>query len=131
MKLRTFLVLSGLSFVLFVAVNLISWQLPLAIPQSAAAGKLVWQHHNCISCHTLFGNGGYVGEDLTHIVAKYSSSELVTYLVNPPVMRPNKHTLHPALSEPDAEQLVTYLEYVRTLPTLGWPPQPEKAGDYR
>jgi len=42
-------------------------------------------------------------------------------------MRPNKYTHHPALDEVDAENLVHYLEFVQTIPTLGWPPQQENA----
>jgi len=98
------------------------------MPETAIAGKRVWQRHNCISCHTLFGNGGYAADDLTHISAEMNPSQLVEYLVKPPVMRPNKHTHHPALDEGDAKNLVQYLEYVHTIPTLGWPPQGETAG---
>ena len=110
------------------AVTLISARLPSPIPEQAVAGKFVWQRHNCVSCHTLFGNGGYVGDDLTKITAKETPSYLINYLVQPPVMRPNKYTHHPALDETDAEDLVRYLEFVDTIPTLGWPPQREKVG---
>lgn len=127
MKLRTFLVLSTLSLGLFVAITLISARLPFPIPEQAFAGKLVWQRHNCVSCHTLFGNGGYEAEDLTHVTTKLSPAYLVNYLVQPPVMRPNKLTHHPDLTEADAENLVHYLEYVQSIPTLGWPPQQDKA----
>lgn len=127
MKLRTFLLLSILSFGLFVGVTLISAKLPSPLPDQAVAGKLVWQRHNCVSCHTLFGNGGYAADDMTHITAKKDSSYLINYLVQAPVMRPNIYTHHPALDEADAENVVHYLEYVDTIPTLGWPPQRDKA----
>lgn len=127
MKLRTFLLLSMLSFGLFVGVTLISARLPFPMSEQAVAGKLVWQRHNCVSCHTLFGNGGYVADDLTHVATKETPAYLINYLVQPPVMRPNKFTHHPALDEVDAENLVHYLEFVQTIPTLGWPPQREKA----
>ena len=127
LKLRTFLLLSTLSFVLFVAITLISSRLPSPIPEQAVAGKFVWQRHNCVSCHTLFGHGGYEADDLTHITAKKNSSYLINYLVQAPVMRPNKYTHHPALDEVDAKNLVQYLEYIQTIPTLGWPPQRESA----
>lgn len=129
MKLQTFLLLSILSFGLFVAITLISARLPSPIPEQAVAGKLVWQRHNCVSCHTLFGHGGYAADDLTHITVKETSSYLINYLLQPPVMRPNKYTHHPALDEVDAENLVHYLEFVHTIPTLGWPPQQEDAAE--
>ncbi|MDQ7093672.1 cytochrome c [Desulfosporosinus sp. PR] len=128
MKLRTFLLLSIVSFGLFAGITLISARLPSSIPQRAVAGKLVWQRHNCVSCHTLFGDGGYAAEDLTHIVAKKAPSSLIHFLVEPPVMRPNNYTRHPALAEADAANLVDYLEFVDTIPTLGWPPQQGEEG---
>jgi len=127
LKLRTFLLLSTLSLVLFVAITLISARLPSPMPESAVAGKFVWQRHNCVSCHTLFGHGGYEADDLTHITTKETSSYLINYLVQPPVMRPHKYTRHPALDEADATNLVQYLEFVNTIPTLGWPPQQKNA----
>lgn len=36
----------------------------------AAAGKDVWQKHNCHTCHQLYGLGGYLGPDLTNVSAK-------------------------------------------------------------
>jgi hypothetical protein len=93
-----------LSFTLFVVINLISTRLPTPIPEQALEGKRVWQRHNCVSCHTLFGNGGYKADDLTHIVAKHNPSQLVEYLVQPPVMRPNTYTRHPALDAEEASQ---------------------------
>lgn len=128
MKLRTLLVISALSLGLFAAINLLSARLPSPIPKQAAEGKRVWQRHNCISCHTLFGNGGYAGDDLTQITVKMNPPQVVEYLINPPVMRPNKYRHHPALNKVEAEKLVQYLEYVETIPTLGWPPQYEKTG---
>lgn len=110
------------------AVTLISARLPSPMPEQAVAGKRVWQKNNCISCHTIFGNGGYVGDDLTHITAKDNPSQLVKYLVTPPVMRPNKYTHHPALDETEAQDLVQYLKFVDALPNLGWPPKPQNAG---
>ncbi|AFM39993.1 Cytochrome c [Desulfosporosinus acidiphilus SJ4] len=128
MKLRTFLLFSSLSLVLFVGITLISARLPFPMPEQAVAGKLVWQRHNCISCHSLFGNGGYAGEDLTHITGQETPSFLVNYLIKPPVIPPNKYTHHPGLDKRDAQNLVSYLEFVHTIPTLGWPPEPKKAG---
>ncbi|TCJ12126.1 cytochrome c [Flaviaesturariibacter flavus] len=31
----------------------------------AAAGKALFQKHNCTACHQLYGLGGYLGPDLT------------------------------------------------------------------
>lgn len=39
----------------------------------AGEGKLVWQKHNCQSCHQLYGLGGYLGPDLTNVSSKIAN----------------------------------------------------------
>lgn len=36
-------------------------------PQSDR-GRMVWQKNQCQTCHQLFGLGGYLGPDLTHLM---------------------------------------------------------------
>jgi nitric oxide reductase subunit C len=129
MKLRSFMILSALSLGGFAFLNWQSVQLPFPMPEEATQGKQVWQAHNCISCHTVFGNGGYNGDDLTHIVSKRSSKELMNFFLKPPVMRPNHQRLHPKVSEAEAENLVQYFILIDKIPTLGWPPKPHKPGE--
>ncbi len=128
MKLRTVIIISAMSLTAFILVNLASFRLPNPVPAGADAGKKVWQAYNCVECHTLFGNGGYVGDDLTHVIKKMNPEELRDYLVNPPVMRPNRKKHHPGVTQAEARDLVSYFKYVNTIPTLGWPPKPSRPG---
>lgn len=41
----------------------------------AISGKLVWQKYNCQSCHQLYGLGGYLGPDLTHVFSAPGRSD--------------------------------------------------------
>lgn len=127
MKLRAFIWISLVSYGIFVGANYFSSQLKDPMNEDAISGKRVWQKHNCVSCHTLFGNGGYVGRDLTHIVNQRGQEYVLDYLNKPPVMPPNEIIHHPGLSGSEAKQIVQYFEYVDKIPTLGWPPQPYKA----
>jgi nitric oxide reductase subunit C len=129
MKLRSFMILSALSLGGFALMSWQSVQLPYPMPEEATQGKQVWQAYNCISCHTLFGNGGYNGDDMTHIVSKRSSQELINFFVNPPVMRPNHKRLHPKVSQEEAQKLVQYFKFLDKIPTLGWPPKAHKPGE--
>ncbi|MFZ3100640.1 MAG: c-type cytochrome [Desulfitobacteriaceae bacterium] len=126
MKLGTFALISILSMGGFIWANYSSIQLSRPIPEEAVLGKRVWQTHQCVSCHTLFGNGGYNGDDLTNIVSKRSSKELLDFMTKPPVMRPNHQRLHPGLSLQETKNLISYLEIVHKIPTLGWPPEPNR-----
>jgi nitric oxide reductase subunit C len=129
MKLRSFMFLSALSLGGFAFMSWQSVQLPYPMPEEATHGKQVWQAHNCISCHTLFGNGGYNGDDMTHIVNKRSSAELINFFVNPPVMRPNHKRLHPKVDQEEAQSLVQYFKFIDKIPTLGWPPKAHTPGE--
>ena len=129
MKLRSFMILSALSLGGFAFLCWQSVQLPYPMPEEATLGKQAWQAYNCISCHTIFGNGGYNGDDMTHIISKRSSEELIKFFVNPPVMRPNHKRLHPKVSPEEAHNLVQYFKFIDKIPTLGWPPKPLKPGE--
>jgi len=37
--------------------------------EAAYKGKLLYHKHNCFSCHQIFGLGGYLGPDLTHVIS--------------------------------------------------------------
>ncbi len=126
LRLRTFAWIILLLVGAFLGANITSWKLPYTMPENAREGKTVWQKNNCISCHALFGNGGYVGNDLTKLLERRSEDEVLNYLTDPPVMRPNREHLHPALETADAEALISYLKFLGDIPTLGWPPEPRE-----
>ena len=35
----------------------------------ASEGKLLFQKYNCISCHQVYGLGGFLGADLTNVIS--------------------------------------------------------------
>ncbi|MEL1134435.1 cytochrome c [Desulfitobacterium sp. THU1] len=126
MRLRTFILISLASWTVFVLSVRFSWNLDEPMSQEANAGKEVWQSHNCVSCHTLLGQGGYSGEDLTHIMAKRSPDDINAFFRHPPVIPPHQEEKHPSLTPLETQDLIAFLEYMRTIPTLGWPPEPKR-----
>lgn len=46
----------------------------------AREGRMVWQRHNCQSCHQLFGLGGYLGPDLSNIYSQKGEAHIRTFL---------------------------------------------------
>lgn len=46
----------------------------------ATAGKRVFQAYNCMGCHTIVGNGGYFGPDLTNIYEKAGPAWLAAFI---------------------------------------------------
>ncbi len=39
------------------------------LSEIAIKGQELWQKNNCISCHQIYGLGGYLGPDLTNIAS--------------------------------------------------------------
>lgn len=126
LKLRTFILISISSFAIFALTVKFSWALDNPMSEEAVTGKEVWQAYNCVSCHTILGNGGYVGRDLTYIMSTRSSDYLIDFFNNPPVMPPHQKETHVYLTQVETEAIIAYFEYLSTLPTLGWPPKPKE-----
>lgn len=73
-----FIVLSGFSFL-----GPRERPVPEAVTfagRTAVEGKRVFQAFNCMGCHTLVGNGAYLGPDLTHIYEKAGPAWIAAFL---------------------------------------------------
>lgn len=74
----------------------------------AQAGKQLYQQYNCVSCHQLYGLGGYLGPELT---TTYSNSEkgpliMRAFLENGGQRMPNFH-----FSKKQVDCIISYLRY--------------------
>jgi len=49
----------------------------------AASGSSLFSSEGCIACHTINGQGGSVGPDLSHVGSKRSLSWIKTQITNP------------------------------------------------
>lgn len=75
--------------------------------KQAAAGKEVWQKHNCHTCHQFYGLGGYLGPDLTNVTAKPGYSDLFLKTI----IRNGMGQMPPFdLEEQDMENLLVFLQ---------------------
>jgi putative heme-binding domain-containing protein len=64
---------------------------PEPITGDAAAGVIVYQRHGCAGCHTIDGQGGVLGPDLTGIGAKRSVRYVRESIVDPNADIPLDH----------------------------------------
>jgi nitric oxide reductase subunit C len=72
-------------------------------------GKLLFQQHNCISCHQVYGLGGYLGPDLTTAWSDKSRGEayIKAILKSGGNRMPDFH-----FSDQEIDDLNQYLKYV-------------------
>ncbi len=77
----------------------------VALPQ----GEAIYQASGCMACHTINGEGGSIGPDLSSVGATHDVAWLVQFLENPSVMLPGSrmpaHPLPPNEIQPVAEYL--------------------------
>lgn len=78
---------------------------------SATRGKLLFQKHNCTSCHQLYGLGGYLGPELTTMISQQGKGEnyAKTFLKSGSQRMPDFH-----LSDDAIDDLIEFLKYVDT-----------------
>lgn len=79
------------------------------LTEEAKKGKLLFQDYNCISCHQLYGLGGYMGPDLTNIMSTPGKGEVFVkaFIQSGTKRMPNFH-----LKENEVNALTEYLNYV-------------------
>ncbi len=90
-----------------------------------AAGKWVWQKHNCNDCHTILGIGGYYAPDVTKVMSYRDADWVTRFLKDPEKVWPNARKM-PNLHIPDQEaaDVVAFLTWVNGIDTNNWPPRP-------
>jgi mono/diheme cytochrome c family protein len=71
------------------------------------SGLAVFNANGCAACHTIDGLGGDVGPDLSRAGARWSSSHIREYILDP---EDDEMPAFPNLSEQALDDLVTYLK---------------------
>ncbi len=94
------------------------------ITEQVNAGKKVWHKYDCIGCHTILGNGSYFAPDLTKATERKPKEYLKKFLLNPRAIKPTAAMPKLGLSEKEATDLISFLEWMSKVDTNGWPPKP-------
>lgn len=77
------------------------------ITNEADKGKAIWQQYNCNACHQIYGQGGYLGPDLTNAYSRRGPAFLAVLIGNGTNIMPNYH-----LSETEIKELINYLKNI-------------------
>ncbi len=73
----------------------------------AFEGKIVFQKYNCISCHQLYGLGGYLGPDLTNVISAKGAPYVRVIIKNGTLTMPNLN-----VTDNEIEALVEFFSSV-------------------
>jgi nitric oxide reductase subunit C len=79
--------------------------------QQIDKGKILFQKHNCIACHQLYGLGGYLGPELTTAWSDKNRGEayMKAFLQNGAIRMPKFN-----FTNEEINSLISYLHYVDT-----------------
>ncbi len=96
------------------------------MPDDVAAGQIVWQAQGCETCHTLYGQGGLYGPDLTHIASMRGEGYIREFLVNPNAFHPDERMMPRfLLTRDEVSQLFAFLSDIdQSAAAQSWPPRP-------
>ena len=101
-----------------------------AMTAQVIRGKEVWEKYNCVNCHTRLGEGAYYAPDLTKSFTRMGKGWMQHMLLNPaaaywgPEWNQKGRRKMPklGLSEPEALDVVAFLEFLSQIDTNDWPP---------
>jgi len=95
------------------------------LSEQVVAGKHVWEKKNCNNCHTILGFGVYYAPDLTKVYDRIGPDAIKTAVMEPEVVYADSIRKMPNLgvTEQEADDLVTFFEWVSNIDNNDWPPQ--------
>jgi nitric oxide reductase subunit C len=80
-----------------------------ALTVEAKEGKLLFQKYNCISCHQIYGLGGYMGPDLTNVMSAKGKGEVYVSAI---LDHGTKRMPDFGLTKTEVSALIGYLNYL-------------------
>jgi cytochrome c oxidase subunit 2 len=85
----------------------------VAWAQTASEGRQLFFSQGCYGCHRIGAAGTPIANDLSHVGAKYTESELAKWLRDPAAQKPRAHMPRLALQEDEIRALAAYLASLR------------------
>lgn len=99
-----------------------------SITPAVERGKDLWDHNNCMGCHTLLGEGAYYAPELTKVYERRGPDFIRAMLRDPEAMYPGQRKMRNyGFSEAEIEDLVAFLQWIGTVDLQGFPPKPTLA----
>jgi nitric oxide reductase subunit C len=96
-----------------------------ALTETVARGKMVWEHNNCIGCHTLLGEGAYFAPELGNVYQRFGQSKeaIIGWIKAQPTGVPGRRQMPQFnLSDEDLDAIAEFLKYTSGINAAKWPP---------
>ncbi|KHD89355.1 MAG: nitric oxide reductase [Bdellovibrio sp. ArHS] len=98
------------------------------ITEAVKQGKDLWEHNNCMGCHTLFGEGAYYAPELTKVYQRRGEVFIRQMLKDPQAMYPNDRRMQKYnFTDAEIDSLVAFLKWAGGVDLNGFPADPPLA----
>ncbi|MFZ1468171.1 MAG: cytochrome c [Paracoccaceae bacterium] len=97
-----------------------------------AAGKLLWEKHSCINCHTLLGEGAYFAPELVNVMTRWGiepgdhegAFEAVKGWMDamPSGIEGRRQMPNFNLTDEEYRNIADFLLWINTIKAQDWPP---------
>lgn len=95
------------------------------ITPQVLAGKKIWEHNNCMGCHTLFGEGAYYAPELTKVVERRGKPWMKIFLKNPEAMFPGERKMvNYHFNDQQIDDVIAFFEWCGNVDLNGFPAKP-------
>ncbi len=89
-------------------------------------GKDLWDHNNCMGCHTIMGEGAYYAPELTKVYERRGEVFIKSMLKDPASMYPGQRKMQQYnFTDEEINSLVAFLKWVGEVDLNGFPAKPD------
>ncbi len=91
------------------------------LTEAVIRGKDLWDHNNCMGCHTLMGEGAYYAPELTRVIERKGEGYVKAVLMSEmPWKVTGRQMVAYNMSNEDADDLVAFFEWVGNIDLNGF-----------
>lgn len=96
------------------------------ITEQVARGKMVWEEHDCVGCHTILGEGAYFAPELGNVYKRFGNSKeaIKGFIRSRPANGiPGRRSMPQFnLTEQQLDDVAEFLKWTSEVNTNDWPP---------
>jgi len=89
-------------------------------------GKDLWDHNNCMGCHTLLGEGAYYAPELTKVYERRGEPFIRAMLKDPESMYPGQRKMvNYHFKDEEMTDLIAFFKWIGEMDLNGYPKKPD------
>jgi len=91
------------------------------LTEAVIRGKDLWDHNNCMGCHTLMGEGAYYAPELTRVIERKGEGYVkAVSMSETPWKVTGRQMVAYNMSNEDADDLVAFFEWIGNIDLNGF-----------